>query len=453
MKPSTNKFIKVIREKKADANILEFQLSFSENLGKYLPSKYFIKYDTPVNRVDDSILNVPAVAGIITVAWAVGADIYVKTLDKTYLDSLNKIKSYVKIWYPHFDLSTKIYVEKLTSNKFSNSGYALFYTGGIDSTTTFIRHRNKNPTLLHVFEVNTQRSFNEKEATKYRKRLKNFARQEKTKINFIKTNIPPGRIQEALVLKEFGFRWWVQLGHALILPSLSAPLSMHENIGTIYMASSWTPEVKGIDKLGWGTHPQVVNNISWADLKVVLEDYDKSRQEKIKIIKDHIQKNKFYPYLRVCNTTSASNCSRCEKCARTITGLVLEGIDPHKVGFPKVTHETFTQIQKSLLSSFRRSKLIPEISEPYRIQVKIFYWKDIQKHIPEEIDSYPYDSQRFFRWLKNINIDELYESKKDIKLGQLPKLVILYLYNQFPFSMKNSLSRIVPKKIRSLLTT
>ena len=70
-------------------------------------------------NVDKGILYVPIVSNIITAAWAVGADIYVEELDKTYLNSLNKIKGVFGKWYPQFSFSTNIYVERISSNQFN----------------------------------------------------------------------------------------------------------------------------------------------------------------------------------------------------------------------------------------------------------------------------------------------------------------------------------------------
>ena len=88
-----------------------------------------------MTNVDKSILYIPIVSSIITVAWAVGADIYIKELDKTYLNSLSKIKLVFEKWYPQFSFSTNIYAENFVSNQFNGERYGLLFSGGVDSQT------------------------------------------------------------------------------------------------------------------------------------------------------------------------------------------------------------------------------------------------------------------------------------------------------------------------------
>jgi len=116
------KYIKVTEPDVTD-NKLSIKIVCSENIKKYFLTDYFfVEYDQDVTNVDKSILSVPIVSNIITVAWAVGADIYVEELDKTYLDSLSKIKPVFKEWYPQFSFSTNIYVENIVSNQFNRGG-------------------------------------------------------------------------------------------------------------------------------------------------------------------------------------------------------------------------------------------------------------------------------------------------------------------------------------------
>jgi hypothetical protein len=56
------------------------------------------------------------VSSIITVAWAVGADIYIKELDRTYLEYLEKLRIIMKQCYPELSFSTSIHVKNVISN-------------------------------------------------------------------------------------------------------------------------------------------------------------------------------------------------------------------------------------------------------------------------------------------------------------------------------------------------
>lgn len=132
---SIKKYTIIVKEPKILNNkLLLFRSSYPKGIGKYFRFDNLVcHYDRKIDNIDASILQIPAIASIITVAWAIGADIYVKKLDETYLESLNKVKSVLKSWYPEFSFSTKIIVENVVSNRFSNNGYGLLFSGGIDA--------------------------------------------------------------------------------------------------------------------------------------------------------------------------------------------------------------------------------------------------------------------------------------------------------------------------------
>ena len=93
------KYIKVTELNVVD-NKLSIKIDCSENIKKYFLTDYFfVEYDQDVINVDKSILYIPIVSNIITMAWAVGADIYVEELDKTYLDSLSLYSAHLDINY------------------------------------------------------------------------------------------------------------------------------------------------------------------------------------------------------------------------------------------------------------------------------------------------------------------------------------------------------------------
>ena len=74
-------------------NKLLVYLSYPKKYRKYFLSNLLeIEYSKDLKKVPKSILYIPAVSSIITVAWAIGSDIFVEELDHAFLDSLRKIK-------------------------------------------------------------------------------------------------------------------------------------------------------------------------------------------------------------------------------------------------------------------------------------------------------------------------------------------------------------------------
>ena len=109
----------------------------------------------------------------------------------------------------------------------------------------------------------------------------------------------------------------------------------------------------------------------------------------------------------VCNDTRRGdilNCSRCEKCSRTIVGLALEGIDPNLCGFT-VDDRTFKHIRQKL--RLRQLRFLDK---------KSGMWSDIQSSIPNTITGDISGSKAFFEWLKTHEI--LDDGGKKVRLLQ-----------------------------------
>jgi len=430
---SKARYVKIEKLEISRNRLLEFKLSYSKNVRKYFSgSSFYVEYDKEVHNVSRSILHIPAVANIITLAWAIGADIYVKELDKTYLESLNKVKSVFKRFYPKLPFSTRINVEEIVSNRFFNEGYGLLFSGGVDSMTSYIRHKDKKPNLIMVWGVDIP----------VRARLhwmqvrgiyKEFAAQENVKINFIKTNIREF-LNEFLLDTEFGryaidLSWWGGFHHGIALLGLCAPLTM-ERIGTILIASGASPH--SARRYAWGSSPLIDNKISVADIKVVHDGYELSREEKIgKVLKGYIRNERRYPALKVCwSQYHDFNCSKCEKCSRTITGLVLQNIDPNKCGF-RIDSNFFAFLRENLIKG-------GFTSNEQNIQI----WKRLQRSIPKELTNDLYNSKEFFAWFRDFDISgnaKRIEIRARALLTRLRALCLLGVYNRLPKIVQNTI--------------
>ena len=142
-----------VEELTISKNQVSFRLSYPKKIQKYfLSNRFYVEYDKDVQDVSSSILYIPVISSIAPLAWVTGANIYVEELDRTYLESLAKIKLVMKRWYPRLPFSSTIYVKNIVSNSFQNKNFGLMFTGGIDSTVSFIKHRSDKPHLIMVGE-------------------------------------------------------------------------------------------------------------------------------------------------------------------------------------------------------------------------------------------------------------------------------------------------------------
>lgn len=398
-----------------------------------------------------SILQVPVVSNVIIIAWATGADIYLDELDEAFLISLGRLKKEMRKYYPHFPCTTKIYTKKIIKNTFSNDGIGLLFSGGVDSTASYLRNRTRKPNLIMVWGVDIPRE-EDKFWMRVKKIARSMARKEGVEINFIKTNLH--EFIDELILnicfhRYIGTSWWLGVQFAVSTAGLSAPLTVVKSIGTLLMASGITSDYKEIENVdfyqspGWCSN-YLHGNYGWANVVTLYDGMELTRHEKIRrLLKKELTKENHNLMIRVCFSERSSglwgankesfNCGNCEKCWRTIIGFVLEGIDPNKCGF-MINNHFFPMLKTQLLYN---SNLF------IKSEYDLFLWEDIQKHIPQEMNrnnaKYLYNSENFFAWFRNVNL-----SKLKMKPHKIPNILsyLGYFYSHFPKKIHIILFRI-----------
>jgi len=402
--PTTKEYIKLEKAELVNDKTLLFKLSCSKTIGDcFLSDKMYIQYDRSIRGLDDSVLCIPAVSGLITIAWAHGADLYVEELDKTYLESLRKIQPVMTKLYPDFP-SSKIHARKVVSNRFCNDKYGLLFSGGLDSITSYIKYRSKKPELIYVWGIDV-RSYDTESWKKTLKMLAIFSAREGVRINVIRTNIYE-MMDRDFLLRKFGLDWWPNVSYGIVLTGLCAPLTCVAGVDSLLFASGATSTI-GF-RYPSGSYPLIINNLSWGDTQVFLDNRELGRQLKIRYFLKNFTENYFHPFLKVCNKHEepASNCGVCEKCYRSIVGLVVEGIDPVKCGFNNVDRETFKKIKKRFYSSnlLTRKFFVESRGEFYNRMEGFSFWEDIHQHIPEKINHNVCGSKEFLEWFRSFNL-------------------------------------------------
>lgn len=382
-----NRIIKV-KDLKIKNGVISAKIICSDNIRQYFLSDYFYaKYSEDIKYIPQSILCIPVISTLITVAWAIGADIFVDEIDKAFLVSLNKIQSVFKRWYPHFSFSTKIITHQVVSNSFDCDGYLLYFSGGVDSMSSYIHNKHHRPELFTVWGADIP-FLDNNTWEKVNKSISSFSEAEKLNFNFVKTNMRQ-MINEKILAQKFGLaNWWACVANGLILIGLSAPFTVYKKIKTVLFASTYTK--KEFDA-PLGSHPLIDNNIKWADVDVFHDGYELNRQEKTRCI---AKNPKYLPYLRVCfSYPSKFNCGLCEKCVRTMISLVLEGINPGDYNF-NVT------INKKFFDYTKKCFLKGVFNVPERI---LNMWTTMQQYVPKKIKNDLEGSIEFFIWFKTFD--------------------------------------------------
>ncbi len=375
-------------------------------------TEFYAQYDEPLN-LNLSILNVPAVASMLPIAWVTGTDIQVKVLDRAFFESMIRLQEKYKDFYPEGKFATEIFVEELVENKTGiKDSVAMTLSGGVDSTYTLACNIDLKPRLIMLFRF-THREWRRD----YFDRISGFyaeqAKKQGLSFNIIDSNIRDiiDWSVSARVSNIIGATLWGGVQQIVIQTGVTAPLSIGRFNQLIIGASNGGIPYKKRHFIS--SRPQIDNNIAWADLSVENHGHI-TRQKKIKTLIEYMDRTGWklntcmspsgYGHrhvLRCEKTQEGLNCDRCEKCLRTIVGILVEGRDPSKYGYNGlVNEETFHYLREVI----GRRRFHPKFLETH--------WLPIQDGIPDEIEEDFNGSRAFLKWLKQEKIREWLEEKK-----------------------------------------
>jgi len=201
------------------------------------------------------------------------------------------------------------------------SGVSLFFSGGVDSYYSLIKHRDEIESLVfvHGFEIpladletfaSAQAQVREA-AGLFGKRLIVV----RTNMRWERPNDPP--------LTNLSWEWphspcgWF-MGHGAGMATVAHALA--PNHGKMYIASSHSYA----DLHPWGSHP-LLDPLWSSEAVQIVHDGGETRVEKLRVLAQYPEALK---RLRVCHRSYGSeNCGLCEKCLRTMLGLLAVGVD------------------------------------------------------------------------------------------------------------------------------
>ncbi|MFP3951385.1 MAG: hypothetical protein ACLFVP_04490 [Candidatus Bathyarchaeia archaeon] len=386
-----------------DSRILIFRFSASSNVRRYLHSDcFYVKYDEPIQDVPVSMLSIPGVAGLITLCWVTNSDLYVDELDSRYLESMEAVRGVLNRFYPGIGFQGEVICEERVDNSFGNRGLGLLFSGGVDSTALYIKHRRVKPTLFTIIGgviPPRNRGFTDRFKRTYRE----FADSEGVRIHFIETNIRRV-LNESLLWSENRVHlerpWWEMVNMGIIYLGLVSPVTTR-GIGRLLIASSGSYR----SRKPYGSHPLLDNSIGWGDVEVFHDLREYNREEKITHLIKRLVEEGNAPALQVCNYTprisDGLNCSTCGDCACTIAGLLAANIDPTRCGF-QIRRDIYTKTKEYV----KRSTLIK-------------VWRNIQKEIDLECNDFHQNSEDFLRWLKKADLEAINKPPEGIDLERI----------------------------------
>ncbi|MGK7221899.1 hypothetical protein ACSNO4_03790 [Kocuria flava] len=389
---------KVITVKKiirADAYTIVCTFDYPKSLAKFFSDNQLtVTYNRKIDAVPNSILYIPLLANLVPAAWALGADVRVPEIDKNFMLSLEKIREALNAMYPHVAFSGNIVSNNIsdTCSARGRDAAAVLFSGGVDSLASYILNQDKPVSLITVWGADVK--LDDVEAWRLVKEDNEaFGRAFDRENLFIRANVREF-LNERRLNSEFNAdigRWWGRVQHGLGFLGLCAPLSFSHGFETIFIPSSHTE----LFSEPWGSHPTIDNHVRWANVRCVHHAYELSRQQKVREIANYAKRSNPTLSIRACYTSSTGkNCSSCEKCSRTMVGLLIEGVDPNHHGFT-LNSETLEKIQRN----FSRGDWHLTANE-------VFMWKDIQRHYSSGVSNIPATYVFFFDWLMACDFHE-----------------------------------------------
>ncbi|MCR8746799.1 hypothetical protein [Romboutsia lituseburensis] len=307
----------------------EWNKYFNEN------EKLYIEYNENIEGTPYGVAVIPFLCNILPIAWIFDAQISLDEIDRDFYLSIPKFKEGYINMYPKIQFLGKIKPNIVVDYKkeYSDKSLCLF-SGGVDAFNTFLSHINERPSIATVWGADVKLS-DEQGWNKVLSHAKNTSCLYNVESKFIKSNFRTFINEYELtisIFKKAKDGWWHGFQHGIGMIGLIAPITYKDNISKVYIAASFTINEKG--KVTCASDPTIDNNVKFCGCGVEHDGYDVSRQQKIKFICEYAIENSINIPLRVCwESKGGSNCCRCEKCYRTLFGIIAEKQDPRQFGF------------------------------------------------------------------------------------------------------------------------
>ena len=372
-------------------NRIDYSYSRDKELDIFFDDNYpfYIEYMTDISfeEVPMSILTVPFVVNILPLCWLADFTIEVDELDETFYNSIEEIKKgFLKI-YPTVKVGGGVVAKKLVRNDYESSDKtACLFSGGVDASFTFIRHRDEHPTILNVWGVDV--SFDDaeghKEVDEY---CQNLAKEFETDYICIKSTIR--KFVDEIYLNREMYKiledyWWHGAQHSIGLLSLLAPFDFVHKVKINYIASSFTQEdfENGVKSI---TYPVVDDALKIAGTNMCHDGFDHARIQKIEYICKVCMEEDRNIDLKVCfHYVNGKNCCKCEKCYRTIMGILVFDENLERYGF---------SLKSKDAKEIKRFLYCHEVGE--------FRWRPIQKAYIEN------DKNKNIKWIRKFKFNNL----------------------------------------------
>ncbi len=385
-----------------------------------LDNDFCIEYDIDISNIPLSIIIIPLLCNILPISWIYDAVIYVESCDKAFYESIEEFKKGYVDMYPKIKFGGSIVAEAVVENSYSGeNGSAAFFSGGVDAFNTLVNHAGENPTLLTIWGADVKHD-DISGWQNVMKHINSTAQEFNVEYITIKSDFRKFLNENTLTLKVnelSGDNWWHGFQHGIGIIGHAAPVCFALNKLIVYFASSFTEADKG--KITCASDPTIDNFVRFGNTSIIHDGYEYDRQDKIHNIVEYCRKEERKISLRVCwKSTGGKNCCECEKCWRTILGIIAEGEEAsnYDMSYTDKQLKNFHKIYyiKKNIPDYRRDGVYTKIQDTMRKNLNY-------EQLPKDL-----------QWFYKLNIK---------KLGYHP-------YRCFYAKVKNIIKRVILKILR-----
>lgn len=380
-------------------NKIEYRYSVEGDWSKYFKPEvpFWIQYEIDevpldLTGVPRGIIAVPFVCNILPIVWLADAELHISELDKSFFQSIEKFKQGYVEMYPDTHFGGIIKCENIRSYESTlENRSAVFFSGGVDSWCTLLRHVEEKPDLISLWGSDIP--FNNYDGWRFLyKNLKRGAQQFNLPLITVQTTFRKV-IDEGVLTRDFEpvlhDGWWHGAQHGIAIIAHAAPCNFVRGVRNQYIAATYDHL-----SIACASHPNIDNHVRFGFCRV-FHDAFIPRTEKTSFIVNYCRANALNVDLHVCwETVDGNNCCNCEKCYRTIMGILVAGDFADNYGF-LLNEDTLKKMDTFIRRDY-----------PFTDKHKVALWQDIKEAFwanEENLKGKPYYTQ--IKWVGTFKFD------------------------------------------------